>query len=143
MKRIGLVTLAMVLAVLVGVSPLFADVTWKNTNQITIAWDAVTTLNNGNPIPVGFSVLYRIYTRIFGTISEVEVTSLAATQVIITFSDEGRYLVGAKAVRLEDATGLAVSESEISWSDNPAVVSSAGTFGVIYYLPLANPKNVR
>jgi hypothetical protein len=36
-------------------------VEWKTTNQITIEWDAPTTLIDGAPIPTGAIIKYDIY----------------------------------------------------------------------------------
>ena len=33
--------------------------TWKVANQVTVAWDAVTTLTDGTPIPAGSTISIR------------------------------------------------------------------------------------
>lgn len=120
----------------------FADVSnWKTTNQLTVAWDAVTTLDDGTAIPANYSISYRIYTAL-GNSSATPIPGAVtnSTQATVTFATEGKYVIGVKAIKL-DSTSTEISESAISWSDDPLVVSG-GTFGAVYYLAPSGPKNL-
>lgn len=113
---------------------------WIPANQKTIGWDAVTTLQDGSAIPSGNSISYKVYRRPeLGT--ETEVATTTNTNYTITFSVEGKYFIGVKSLRL-DSSGAQLSESLVSWSNDPAVVA-AGTFGIIYYLGPFAPRGLR
>jgi len=122
---------------------LFAAVdNWHTANQFTVAWDAVTTLEDGTPVPANSTVSYKVYTKPDGAPSPItEVASVTVLEATITLSTEGKYIIGIKAIRSVDA--VQVSESTISWSDDSAVVSSAETFGVLYYLPPGAVRGVK
>jgi hypothetical protein len=42
--------LLIIIAVLIFAAPAMAQ-TWHTANQVTLAWDAVTTLSSGDPVP--------------------------------------------------------------------------------------------
>lgn len=120
----------------------FAVDNWHTANQITVAWDAVTQLSDGSPVPPTSTINYKIYIRPDGAASPItEIASGTATQATITLVAEGKYVAGIKAVRIE--SGETISESAISWSDDPIVVSAAGTFGVIYFRAPKVPGGLR
>lgn len=115
---------------------------WKSTNQATLAWDPVTTLTDGSPIPAGYTISYAVYYRVDGTQGvNVSVGNTTNTQYTVTFSVEGKFDVGIQANRF-DSGGNIVSQSLISWSNDPAVTNN-NPFGFIYYIAPANPKNLR
>lgn len=111
---------------------------WMTANQVTVAWDAVVL-----PAGVSGSVVYDIYTvgSTAAKSTAAKVTRATTTQQTISFSTEGKYYVGVKSVRV--LSGADVSESAISWSDDPLAVSAAGTFGIVYYIAPAAVKNLR
>jgi hypothetical protein len=120
--------------------------TWHTVNQATVAWDAVTALDNGDPLPAGDTIEYVVY--LANAITDPnkdnpsEIETITATQSTITLNVEGSYFVGVKAVR-KIADGTNVGESEVAWSDDPQFVQGGATFGLRYFLPPAAPGNMR
>jgi hypothetical protein len=143
MKKILVWGLAMVLAVILSVAIAQAQ-TWYPVNQATVAWDAVTQLSDGTPIPAGSTIHYVVYSKApGGTVFSAIGTPVTATQMLITFAVEGQYIIGVKAQRLAGTPAAMVSESDIAWSDVAANVPISGTWGVIYYIKPGAIKNLR
>jgi hypothetical protein len=114
---------------------------WKTTNQITVAWDAVTTMNDGSAIPSGSTVQYQVYIRTDPSGTPAQAGSpVTATQATVTFSTEGSFDVGVSAQRMVSSS--MVSESPISWSNDPAATNN-NPFGVKYWKVPAAPQNIR
>lgn len=144
MKRLFGIVIILLLAMfysLAGVAQ--AQMVWKTANQVTVAWDAVTTLNDGAPLPAGDSIQYQLYIRTdpSGTPVAGGQPITSATQVTVTFMAEGAYDIGVKAQRM--VAGAVVQEIEIAWSNDPAVVAGGQTFGGIYYKAPAGVRNLR
>jgi ribosomal protein L27 len=110
------------------------------TNQITIAWDAVTKLADGTTIPAGDVIAYQVYTK-KGTGAEVMVGEANSLQQTITFTVEGEYLIGVRTKRT--ITGGVVTYSDITWSNSADVVAVPSPFSVGYYLPPDAPKGFK
>jgi len=131
------------LASLLGLFLVFAPVAlaevgnWHVANQTTVAWDAVTVLSDGSPLPTGDTIEYKIYLANSVTdpskTNPVEVGRTAALQFTITLGTEGRFLVGFQSIRISG--GADVGESVIAWSDDPAACLNNETFGLVYFLP--------
>lgn len=88
-------------------------------NQVTVAWDEVTQMENGTPISVG-TVSYEVFTRTGGV--EVLLGETDVTQYTITLDDYEVYDVGVRTVLTQ---GTERFQSEITWSvdaDPPFVV---------------------
>ena len=118
--------------------------TWYPANQATVAWDAVTQLSDGTPIPAGSTIQYVVYTKApGGTVFSAMGTPVPATQMLITFAVEGQYIIGVKAQRLAGTPAAMVSESDIAWSDVAANVPASGIWGVIYYIKPGAVRNLR
>lgn len=98
-------------------------------NQVSVAWDPVETNVDGEPITGTIS--YKIYYRT--ALSEVEafVATTTDTRYTFTFTVEGRYYMGVRAVRNVDV--VEIGSSIISWSDNPAVCQDGKIFGAQYF----------
>jgi hypothetical protein len=113
-------------------------VVWTTANQITKTWDAVTALETGAPIPAGDIVTYQVYIKNEDGSNIVKagipVSVLTAT---IVFTAEGRYFYGVSAIR-KTVSGI-ISESPVSWSDNPAVMKTGIPQGIQYFLVLKQP----
>jgi hypothetical protein len=150
-KRAGLgapvlVALASLIVVAFAGAPVqAAEIVWKPTNQATIAWDAVSTFDDGTALPVGSTVQYDTFTRrdtdpVTTYVRAITVTAPTAT---LTFLAEGRYFVGVQAIRLINDTITPESNSTISWSDNTAVAQGGAPFGVSYYKKLKDPGGMR
>jgi hypothetical protein len=120
-------------------------VTWHVANQSTVGWDAVTTLEDGSPLPADNAIEYVCYLANSVTdpnkANPTEVARTANVQQVITLNVEGRFYFGVKAIR-KLADGTIVNESPISWSDDATKVASGDTFGLSYFLPPAAPGNV-
>jgi len=120
---------------------------WQKTNQATVAWDAVTTLEDGTVIPAGDVIKYNVYLANFKTDPNKENPSLLTTtpivdlQYVITLNTEGRYLVGVSAVRF-DSEGTLLEESEVNWSDTNGEYTP-NPFGIVHHVPPGKPKNLR
>lgn len=113
---------------------------WSPPNQSTLGWDAVTTLENGDPLPAGSQIVYNIYIKWGASGNPVLLTPtpISETQFTITFpSDmEGQVTAGVEAVRL--VNGEEESRSVISWTDdiNQVDPSIGDTFGwEIWFAP--------
>ena len=116
--------------------------TWKVANQVTVAWDAVTTLTDGTSIPAGSTIQYQVYIRTDPTGNSVASGNpITALQCLVTFAAEGFYDIGIKAQRV--VAGQVVSESVIAWSNDPLVAQGGNDFGVQYYLSPAGIRNMR
>jgi hypothetical protein len=116
--------------------------TWVTANQVTVAWDAVTQTVEGLAIPAS-EMKYQVYIRTGTTGDGTAVDGIISeTQLAITFTAEGRYYIGVRAIRYPagEASGYG---SYVSWSNDPLVCAVAGPFGVVYYAVPINPKGLR
>lgn len=131
------------LVVTLAVPVLVQAQTWHSTNQVTLAWDAVSMPvgTDGNPLPG--SVAYDVYS----VVSTAEKTTakllkrVTTNEAVVSFDTEGKYYLGVRSVRVISPTEE--NASDIVWSDNPAVVSGGVTFGVAYYISLPAPGGLR
>jgi hypothetical protein len=120
---------------------------WKATNQVTIAWDATTTLIDGQPIPAGAIIKYDVYISNADTDpdkanpTKLTAEPIDALEYTLTLNTEGRYIAGVKAVRF-DTAGAQVAESEVNWSDANGAMTP-NPFGLIHYLAPTAPANLR
>lgn len=109
---------------------------WYTTNQATLAWDAVTKLVDGRPLPEGNVIQYKVYlanaVTDSGKTNPIEVgTGIVETRYVITLNQEGKYFVGIRAVRI--VGGEAVAQSEVTWADDPASNPQPGPFGLRFF----------
>jgi len=135
MKRV-ITSLMVVLFLLVGNALAF---NWVTANQVTMAWDAVTsvqTTNGTQPLPEGDYIEYELFLSTQTDHSDAwSVGTTTDTQFTFTFEQEGEFYGGGKAIRY-DSTGTKLSESIIAWSDQEEYVAT-DTFGFkYYYIPL-------
>ncbi len=113
--------------------------TWVAANQADVAWDAVTTLMDGEPVPATDTIKYKVYLKDESdTISEIQETD--QVQLTITFPIDGKFLVGVKAVRYRGTEWLGASA--ISWSDAGGV-TAPDPFGITSYRKPAKPQGMR
>ena len=138
MKKV-ILTLAIIFLLTISVT--YAQ-TWHSTNQVTIGWDAVTTLSNGDPIPPGDSVTYRVYIADADNdpdkTNKTLIDEVSDIQYTIQFVQEARYFIGISAVR----NATVSVESTISWSDDPTICLNNEDFGVVFFHPLSNPTGL-
>jgi len=131
MKRL-ILALVLVIVISVPAIPVYSQ-TWLPTNQITIFWDAVTAATG--------TIEYEVY-RV-DAINDPQKQNpedlgrVTAPTITVTFSVEGRYFFGAKSIRVVD--GEDVSESPITWTDDPTNCQNSEAFGVKYYTPPSAP----
>ena len=137
--------MCLILSLLLVVPNTLLGQDWVTANQSTIAWDAVTTLSNGDPVPENNTIGYAVY--LANSITDpnktnpAELGSILELSYLVTLNNEGSYFVGVKAIRkLSD--GTIVGESNIAWSDNPEYTSGGNSFGIRYFLPPACVHNV-
>ncbi len=143
MKKFLFWALMAILVVLVRYQAAQAQ-TWYPANQKTVAWDAVTKLDDGTALPADSTVQYRIYVVAASNTTKsnpTEVTVVTQPTVLITFTAEGKYFVGVKAERM--VAGAKVSESTITWSDSASGTQGGTTFGVTFYKGLTAPGGLR
>jgi hypothetical protein len=119
---------------------------WTTANQVTIGWDAVTTLSDGTPIPDTDVIVYEAFvlnTNINPDKSTaISLGEIAETERLITFAYEGKYLFGIRTIRY-DSDGNLLMKSEIAWSDDSLYAANGTSFGVVYYLAPSNPTGIR
>jgi len=111
------------------------SISWKVANQATFEWQAVTTMNEGDPMLPTDVVTYQPWAKKSdGTnIMKIGAPTNAPTATL-TFTQEGSFFVGVSTIRTV-ADGNKI-ESIVSWSDNPLVVTNNSVFGYkFYYLP--------
>lgn len=120
--------------------------TWHTANQATVEWDAVTTINGGDPLPAGDTIEYTVYLANAITDPDknnpAEIATITGTSQLITLNVEGSYFVGVKAIR-KIADGTNVGESVVAWSDDPQYVLAGETFGLRFFHPPDATKNMR
>ena len=139
------VQLAVAIVITAFAAIAFASLNWHTTNQATIAWDAITELSDGSPIPSIDKIEYVVHLANSVTdpnkTNPVEVWRGDETQATITLNTEGQYYVGIQAVRKREDSIIATST--IGWSDNPQICLDGNTFGIQFFLPPKSPVNLR
>jgi hypothetical protein len=126
MKKVLVVIL---LSLFAFATPASAVDTWYKTLSGTVAWDALTTYEDGSPLDAGDVVTYNVYMKNVTSGVQTKIGSTSATSMAIVIPTRGKYRLGVQ-------TELSASEqSAIGWSDDPVVCSSAGTFGFRLMFP--------
>lgn len=128
MKKIFLGTLmaAFALAILCA-GPVHGQ-TWFTANQVTVAWDPVAKIETTDTIK------YQVYLRIGTTGDGVPYgTEITATQSTITFTTEGSWFVGVRALRYVQGEATPIPSATISWS-NEAGATNNNPFGIKYFV---------
>ncbi|MCK4826476.1 hypothetical protein KA005_62620 [bacterium] len=119
---------------------------WHTVNQITVVWDAVTAMSNGDLIPATDIIEYKVY--LSNTITDPDKTNPAEIGIasdvnyLITLVNEGKYFVGLRTVR-KLSNGEVIGESVIGWSDDPAIVTDGKVFGIQHFLLPMVPTGLR
>lgn len=125
-------------------SPVLAQVNETYVaNQKTVAWLAVTELEDGTPIPAEDTVTYDVFLQRQGTAEETQVAdNVSETSATVTFPD-GIFYVGVRAVRGVLVEGVLYEvESDMSWSNDPTVCLNGITFRVRNHLPPGQVKGL-
>lgn len=108
-------------------------------NQGSVEWNAVTTLNNGDPIPVESTIKYGIYLKDQNDL----ITKIDETENLLytyTFFVEGKFVTGVSAIRYIGTE--VINESLINWADVNGA-STPNPFVFMYYEKLSIPQNQR
>ena len=122
---------------------------WILDANRTVGWDPVTTLPNGDPIPSGDQVKYKVYVKKIGSTAETAIGETDQVEYQIPFTQEGRFLVGVSTVRYIDVNedgkieldnGDRREESpDKSWSDAGGETAPV-PFGFELFYALSKPK---
>ena len=131
-----LTVLIVLLLVLIMAPAASAEVVFHNANQATVAWDAVASDIDGDPIS---GVTYRIYlaseTDPMKSDPFVAVDNITALSATITLNTKGKFFVGIQAV-CEDLV------SEINWGDELEHQADVELFGLRYATLPGVPENL-
>ena len=130
-----LIVLAFSIFLIVNVA---GAVEWHTANQITVEWDAVTTVTAPDVLKYG------VYTRMLPNAEPVLLNEQDTTAVTITFEAEGKYIIGVSTIRYvnQGTPEEQRLESEINWSDTNGE-NTPNPFGSSYYITPVGPKNLR
>ncbi len=103
MKKLGFIWLLLPMAV-------FAQEI-VHTNQITIEWDAVTTLRNGDPIPAGDVISYQVSIAEDPQFPDQAIGETGELYLDYILPSEGTFIIGVRTVR-----NPGVDESLSTWN---------------------------
>lgn len=112
--------------------------TWHTANRVTLAWDAVP------PVAEGDTIKYQVYVK-FQLTTAAPVAAggeINATEASISFSTEGRYYLCAQTVRYP-ALETEAQTSIITCSDDGANTATGIPFGVKYFVKPNGPGKLR
>jgi len=142
MNKVVTVCLCLIMFVFLSVCPLYA-IDWITANQVTLAWAPVATLENGEPIPDGNIIKYEIFYVPDNGNKSTDYSLLGETldaEYVITFTDEGSFILGVRATRWinEQLRG----KSEIVWTDNPDAMKEKTAQGIIFFRLPGRTKNL-
>jgi len=122
---------------------------WYKTNQATVSWDPVATLESGEAIPATDVVRYNVFVKDRKTNAVVNgQQNILETQSTVTVDSETFSYVGVQALRYVSIDGL-IPENEvplasaISWSSDPAVCLNGEAFGIRNHLPPGQVQGLR
>ena len=138
-------TLVITAILILFLTPYAGSLEWQTANQITIGWDAVTTLPDGDPLPVGNTIKYNVY--LVNSVTDPDKTNpvllnsepISELRYTMTLNTEGKFFVGVTAVRYDGAE--LVGESTTNYSDINGVMTP-NPFGVRYYVIPNPPANL-
>jgi hypothetical protein len=111
-------------------------VDWVTANQSTVAWDPVTTMDDGKPIPDGTIVKYQTYLSDAGDpekTNPIDTGIVDVAEKTFTLPAEGKFFAGIQSLRYAEGE-LAGKSKNISWSDDPLACKDGNTFGLKFYL---------
>jgi len=136
-KRLSRILLTIIVLFLFSI-PAFAEISWQPANQATVSWNAVAKTSEGTDIPPEDTVKYKLYAVKSGDdlANAVEIGETDQLRYVITFEDEGRWLVGVSAYRVPTGSSdpdTDIRESSITWSNSVDIAAVPVPFGVIYF----------
>lgn len=114
-------------------------INWSIADQKTVGWDAVTTIGNDEPIPSGDVIKYRVYISKMPSGEEQVVGDTDQLQYTITFTEEGKYIVGVQTVRIPQGETEEILSS-INWSNSEDIEAVPVPFGIKFFVNPSAPK---
>lgn len=135
-KALFTIVLVLVLAIpaLAAAQPAGVSV-WVKGTHLGVAWDAVSTYEDGTPIIQGEVVTYFLYIKNTVTGAETKIGSTTALTHDIVIPSRGWWVLGVQAVLDPDV-------SPITWSTDAVNCAGGVTFGVRFLFP-GQPKNLK
>ena len=126
-----------IMAILMFAAPAMAQ-TWHTANQVTLAWDAVSkvlTTDQANK--------YQVYSRNDLVSNGAPIGGeITATQLVVSFTVEGRYYLGVKAIRYPQGETTGIPSVGTAWSNVPGDTNN-NPFGVMYFVAPGFPGGLR
>ena len=116
---------------------------WYNVNTFPCSWNVVTTDVDGDPLPTGIALTYRVYLVNAVTdpnkTSPVVVADVSDLNTSITLNKKGQYYIGVEAVLtfVDDSTELV---SGINWADEIADQDTVELWAVRHHAPPLKPQ---
>jgi len=118
--------------------------TWHNVNQVTCAWDVVTTDIDGDPLPIDGTLHYRLFLANADTdptkTNPSQVADTTDLQTTITIGTKGRYYVGVQAIWIY--TDLSELASGINWADEIADQETVSIWAIRHQMPPQKAKDL-
>ena len=145
MRKFCLIALIVIMGLLALSAYQASAETWHTANQKTIGWDAVTQDVDGDPIPSGHTVSYKVFLSnalVTDKSDAMPVATATSLDAVVTLQAKGSYFVGVQAFLVPDGESEPVegTESTIAWSDNPADCEGQVTFGLRMFAQLKSPN---
>lgn len=146
MRKFFVIAMALMVLLGGGIAGVANAATWHTANQITFAWDAVTSDVDGDPIPAGFSVVYDTFVVAhnsgdFDADKMQQTVGGASIAETITLT-KGHWYLGVRAALVDDLDGVRLYESAISWSSDPTVCLNGVDFGGRYWVNPNKPADL-
>ena len=143
MKRLLLIALVL---------PFIFGLAWHTANQATIGWDEVTKIKPGD------SYVYIVYKKNLDGTGQAELARIphGTTRATITFTTEGRMIVGVDTERTVDVNDdgvvddldkdvegffVVMTSGIVNWSDVNGVMTP-NPFGLQYFVKPVAPLNL-
>ena len=136
MKNLAVILIAILISFFLTPS-LVKAIEWEIANEKTVSWDAVTTMVDGSPVPDGDTILYRLFLVSDNSTDRIADKTTAGETDLLTYTlvleNEGRWIVGIRAIRTPQASPEDKQFSEIVWSDDENTENVPNPFGLIYF----------
>ena len=130
--------IAIAILLIATAAPAMAQ-TWYTANQVTFAWDAVAKVQ-----PTDSENKYQVYTR--NNVSDPGVKiggEITATQLVVSFSAEGRYYLGVEAIRYPSGETVGIRSATKAWSNVAADAAGAIPFGVMFFAAPGGARSLK
>ena len=145
-----LATVSVLVILLFTFSTVGWAIEWVTANQSTIQWQEINTDIDGDPLPAGTHVEYKILLANLNTdpnkTNPATLDQVTGLEYTITLNTKGSYAAGVQALHLDDSTGEVLAQSATAWGDNPDdAVDTDGDgvgndFGIRFFAALPSTK---